>query len=400
MTLQGKKILLGVTGSIAAYKAALLIRQLVKAGAEVQPVMTAAASGFVAPLTLSTLSKRECLVEYITGNTWNNHVHHALWADAMLIAPASANTIAKMANGICDNLLLAIYLSVRCPVFIAPAMDEDMWKHGSTRSNLNKLEHYGNTIIPVDEGELASGLTGPGRMAEPEAIVSFLEKYFSTNSICSLSGKKMVITAGPTYEYLDPVRFIGNASSGKMGIALAEEAARNGATVTLILGPSSLKPENPAIQVLPVTSAADMLKTFQQASGKADICIFAAAVADYTPAEKAPQKIKKKEDQMDVPLKKTADIAAWFGENKLPGQLSVGFALETEHEMEHAREKKARKNFDLVVMNSLNDKGAGFQHDTNKVTILDRQNKMHTFELKSKPAVAADIIAIIAEQIA
>ena len=221
-------------------------------------------------------------------------MHHALWADAMLIAPASANTIAKMANGICDNLLLAIYLSVRCPVFVAPAMDEDMWKHGSTRGNLNKLQHYGNTIIPVDEGELASGLTGPGRMAEPVAIVSFLEKHFFNNSTGSLSGKKVVITAGPTYEYLDPVRFIGNASSGKMGIALAEEATRNGATVTLILGPSALKPENSAIKVLPVTSAADMLEKFQQVSVKSDICIFAAAVADYTPTEKAPQKIKKK----------------------------------------------------------------------------------------------------------
>jgi len=394
MALQGKKILLGITGSIAAYKAALLIRGLVKAGAEVQPVLTHAAMEFVSPLTLSTLAKRECLVEYSNGNTWNNHVELALWADIIVIAPATANTIAKMANGHCDNLLLAIYLSARCPVLLAPAMDEDMWKHASTRLNISTLNSYGNTIIPVGVGELASGLSGAGRMAEPEDILAFLQDNFFLEEL-KLKGKQVLITAGPTHEYLDPVRYIGNASSGKMGIALAEESARLGAAVNLILGPTHLEPVSKNIIVTHVSDAAQMLEAFKLQCAQADICIFAAAVADYTPTEKASQKLKKNSNDIELQLKKTADIAAWFGQHKRKGQLSVGFALETEKELLHAQEKLEKKNFDFIVINSLNDKGAGFQHDTNKITILDRQNNLSTFELKSKQAVAADILSII-----
>jgi phosphopantothenoylcysteine decarboxylase/phosphopantothenate--cysteine ligase len=319
----------------------------------------------------------------------------ALWADAMVIAPATANTISKMANGICDNLLMGVYLSARCPVYIAPAMDEDMWKHPSTKANLAKLSEFGNTIIPVNHGELASGLTGEGRMAEPEAIVEFLEyDFLKASRPAKLPGKKILITAGPTYEAIDPVRFIGNHSSGKMGIALAEKAQALGAQVTLVLGPSK-EPVNPAIKTIRVNSARDMYAACKKEFAQTDICIFAAAVADYTPKNTAGQKIKKSDAEFSLVLKKNVDIAAEFGSVKKVGQVSIGFALETQDELKHAREKLKKKNFDLVVLNSINDKGAGFRHDTNKISIVGKNNKLTKFGLKSKSDVAMDILTAI-----
>ncbi len=405
--LKNKKILLAVCGSIAAYKAAILVRLLVKEGANVRVVMTNAATTFISPLTLATLSKNECVVDYTNPQktNWNNHVELALWADLMIVAPASAGTISKMANGLCDNLLIAVYLSARCPIYIAPAMDEDMWKHASTKNNLKKLKSYGNTIIAVNAGELASGLFGEGRMAEPEEIVDFLKRHCERSEAISnekdcfvprnddtqFLNKKILITAGPTYEALDPVRFIGNHSSGKMGIALAEKLHSLGADVQLILGPSKINVSE-AIKTTRVFSANEMYAACKKYFAKTDICIFAAAVADYTPKTVANQKIKKSDSEFSIVLKKNVDIAYEFGVIKKENQLSIGFALETNDELKHAKGKLTKKNFDLVVLNSLNDKGAGFQFNTNKITIVNRNNKITKFELKEKEAVADDII--------
>ena len=397
--LQGKKILLGVTGSIAAYKSAVLTRLLVKAGAEVQVVLTASAKEFITPLTLATLSKRPALSEFQRDSSgqWNNHVELGLWADVMLIAPASANTLAKMANGLCDNLLLATYLSARCPVFFAPAMDLDMLKHPSTVANIEKLKSFANRLIHAAHGELASGLTGFGRMAEPEEIVDVLANHFSHAGI--LKGKNALVTAGPTYEAIDPVRFIGNHSTGKMGYAIAEELANLGASVTLVSGPTNLSVNHPAIRVIKTTSAADMAEASVKAFPYADITVLSAAVADYRPASVASQKIKKSGNSITLELTQTQDIAATLGQSKKPGQILVGFALETENEKANAEKKLASKNFDLIVLNSLNDKGAGFATDTNKISILDRQNSFKQFALKSKQEVARDIINTILEHL-
>lgn len=394
MPLAGKKILLGVCGSIAAYKSALLIRLLVKQGADVKVIMTASAHDFITPLTLATLSKNPVLTNFSKDETgqWNNHVELGLWADLMLIAPASANTLAKMANGLCDNLLLATYLSARCPVLFAPAMDLDMWQHPATQSNLHRLATFGNQLIEPTHGELASGLVGTGRMAEPEQIVVAIENFFKPGK---LAGKKALITAGPTYEALDPVRFIGNHSTGKMGYALAAELARQGADVTLVSGPTQLVA--PAgVTLIKVTSAEEMFQASQKHFGNSDITIFSAAVADYRPAHKADQKIKKGNGSMSIELVKTYDIAAELGKQKKPGQVTVGFALETENEKINAQSKLKSKNFDLIVLNSLKDPGAGFGHDTNKITLLTATNTQE-FNLKSKKEVAADIVTAIIE---
>lgn len=388
--LQGKKIILGISGSIAAYKAAFLTRLLIKAGASVRVLMTPAANDFISSLTLSTLSKNPVFSDVQSEAGWNNHVELGLWADAMIIAPATANTLARLANGICDNILAAVYLSARCPVYFAPAMDVDMWHHPATQENIRKLTAYGNTIIPVGHGELASGLVGEGRMAEPEAIVAFLADTFTQGK--DLVGKKVLITAGPTYEAIDPVRFIGNRSSGKMGVAIAEEAARRGATVTLILGPSALRADHAAIETQRVESAQQMYELATTHFPASDVAILAAAVADYRPAEVATQKIKKEAGTPEIRLERTPDIAATLGQMKSPGQRIIGFALETNDEMANARKKLEKKNFDLIVLNSLRDAGAGFQHDTNKISILGQDNKMRHFELKTKAAVAKDII--------
>ncbi len=397
--LNGKKILVAVCGSIAAYKSAYLVRLLIKSGAHVRVVMSPSAKDFITPLTLATLSKHECYVDYTNNHktNWNNHVDLALWADLMVVAPASAGTISKMANGICDNLLMGVYLSARCPVFIAPAMDEDMWKHGSTKANLKKLQVFGNSVISVNEGELASGLVGEGRMAEPDQIVQYLEAALTTAELLSggkiskLKGKKILITSGPTFEAIDPVRFIGNHSSGKMGIALAEQAYKLGAEVQLILGPSALSVIK-GIKVTPVTSAAEMYQACKKHFPSSDICIFAAAVADYAPKSPSKQKIKKSEKEFSLLLSKNVDIAQEFGKIKRKQQLSIGFALETNEALKHAKEKLKKKNFDLIVLNSLSEQGAGFKLDTNKVTIIDANNKIAKFELKSKEEVAIDIL--------
>lgn len=391
--LQGKKILLGITGSIAAYKSVYLVRLLVKAGAEVKVIMTPAAKDFVSPLTLSTLSKNPVLTDLFDEQSWSNHVMLGRWADVMLLAPLSCNTLAKMANGQCDNLLLAVYLSATCPVVIAPAMDEDMWHHPATKINLQKIESFGNRIIPVEKGELASGLFGDGRMAEPEQIIQYiLDNFFLTRP---LAGKKALVTAGPTYEPIDPVRFIGNHSSGKMGIALARELQQQGAEVTLITGPVQAELPVDGIIVKKVKTAAEMFGACMEIYGTTDIAIMAAAVADYTPAVTASEKIKKKEDGLTVVLTKTKDILKELGERKRNGQVLVGFALETNNEEEHAKEKLVRKNADLIVLNSLNDSGAGFGHDTNKVTIFGKGGQEFNFEMKSKQAVAKDIVDTI-----
>ena len=389
----GKKILIGITGSIAAYKAIYLTRQLIKAGAEVKLIMTPAARDFVSSLTLSTLSKNPVLTDLFDEQSWSNHVMLGRWADIMLIAPLSCNTLAKMANGQCDNLLLATWLSATCPVVLAPAMDEDMWHHPATRLNLEKLRSYGNMIIPVEKGELASGLYGDGRMAEPEQIISFLRDMIHTGE--SLRGKKALVTAGPTYEALDPVRFIGNHSSGKMGIALAEELKRHGAEVTLVLGPVQTEVQANGLKLVRVTSAEEMHNACLQASEGMDIIVMAAAVADYTPAARADQKIKKSDGVLQLELTKTKDILKSLGERKNEGQVLVGFALETNNEDEFAREKLEKKNADMIILNSLNDQGAGFGHDTNKITIFQRNGKETRFGIKSKEAVAKDIVETI-----
>ncbi len=393
--LGGKKIIVGITGSIAAYKSAILTRLLVKAGAEVKVIMTASAHDFITPLTLATLSKNSVLTEFSKDKTgiWNNHVELGLWADAILIAPASANTISKMASGLCDNLLLATYLSARCPVFLAPAMDLDMLQHPATKANLQQLKIFGNTIIESAFGELASGLIGNGRMAEPEEIVSLLENHFTSTN--TLKGKTALVTAGPTHEAIDPVRFIGNHSSGKMGFAIAEELANKGASVTLITGPTHQHTNHPGINVTNVTSAEEMYTVSNAIFSKTDITVLAAAVADYKPTVVADQKIKKKDENLTIELTKTRDIAASLGKLKHNGQLIVGFALETENEQSNALKKLESKNFDLIVLNSLNDNGAGFGHSTNKITIIDRKHKTTSFELKDKKEVAHDIVNAI-----
>jgi len=397
--LEGKKIILGVTGSIAAYKAAFFVRLLVKEGAEVQVILTEAAKDFVTPTTLATLSKRPALTSFTKNEAgeWNNHVDMGLWADAMIMAPASANTIGKMANGLCDNLLLATYLSARCPVFFAPAMDLDMYQHPAVLKNIQTLESFGNHLIEAEHGELASGLVGQGRMAEPEHMVAKLKDFFNTAG--PLSKKKVLITAGPTYEAIDPVRFIGNHSTGKMGFALAEEAAKLGAKVTLVTGPTHLSTDHPGIDLVRVRSGKEMYEACLKVNHEADINILAAAVADYTPQEVATQKIKKNTDSMSLELVKTTDIAKELGQRKHHGQVNVGFALETNAELENAKEKIRKKNFDLIVLNSLNDKGAGFGHDTNKISIIDKENNISDFELKSKREVAKDIIHAILEKV-
>ncbi|WP_396174030.1 bifunctional phosphopantothenoylcysteine decarboxylase/phosphopantothenate--cysteine ligase CoaBC [Flavobacterium sp.] len=392
--LQGKKILLGVSGGIAAYKTAFLVRLFIKAGAEVQVLMTPASKDFVTPLTLATLSKNPVYSEFIhaeeDGNpTWNNHVDLALWADFMVIAPATANSLSKMANGTCDNLLLATYLSSKCPVYIAPAMDLDMYKHPTTLDSFTKLQLFGNTIIPAESGELASGLSGEGRMAEPENIIAFLEADILKN--LPLNGKKILITAGPTYEAIDPVRFIGNHSTGKMGFDLANEAAKLGAEVILISGPTSLKVSNTSVKVVRVVSSQEMYDACHLYYNSMDVVIAAAAVADFTPKNVAVQKLKKTEGDFSIELVKTKDILASLGAAK-KNQLLIGFALETENELENAKLKIEKKNLDLIVLNSLNDEGAGFGKPTNKITFIDKDFKEESMELKSKEEVAIDIL--------
>ncbi|MFV8271114.1 bifunctional phosphopantothenoylcysteine decarboxylase/phosphopantothenate--cysteine ligase CoaBC [Flavobacterium sp. GT2N3] len=391
--LSGKKILLGVSGGIAAYKTATLVRLFIKAGAHVQVIMTPASKDFVTPLTLSTLSKNPVHSSFYNqddeNEKWNNHVELALWADLMLIAPATANTLSKMTAGICDNLLIAAYLSAKCPVYFAPAMDLDMYKHPSTIANFASLTQFGNTIIPAGSGELASGLSGEGRMAEPENIVTFIEA--DLNSKLPLKGKKILITAGPTYEALDPVRFIGNHSSGKMGFDIAISAANLGASVILVSGPTNCKVSNPLINVINVVSAEEMYVACHQFYADVDVAIAAAAVADYKPKNVAQQKIKKAADDFTIELEKTKDILASLGEQK-KNQFLIGFALETENEIENATLKIQKKNLDLIVLNSLQDQGAGFSKPTNKVTFIDKYFNIEPMELKSKEAVADDIL--------
>lgn len=352
--------------------------------------MTEAATEFISTLTLSTLSKKEVFTKVISEQEWNNHVELGLWADAMVVAPATANTLARLAHGICDNIVAAVYLSARCPVFFAPAMDLDMWKHPTTTGNVARLKSFGNQFVPVGHGELASGLVGDGRMAEPAEIFAFLQNYFATGA--PFAGKKVLITAGPTYEPLDPVRFIGNRSSGKMGIAIAESFARRGASVTLVLGPSKLLPQQPGIEVIKVGTAQEMHDAAVAAFPQMDISVLAAAVADYRPKTVADRKIKKTEGDMSIELEKTPDIAAQLGKLKQPHQVIVGFALETNDELANAQKKLERKNFDLIVLNSLRDEGAGFNFDTNKITILSKGNMRKDFELKPKAEVAEDIV--------
>lgn len=385
-----KNILLGVCGSIAAYKAAILVRLLVKAGANVKVILTPDASQFITPLTLATLSKNPVYMPYFEPETgvWSNHVELGLWADYMLIAPATANTIAKMANGQCDNLLTATYLSAKCPIFYAPAMDLDMWKHPSTQANIQKLTARGNQIISPQHGELASGLVGEGRLAEPEEIIAYLTDELSKT--LTLLGKKALVTAGPTYEAIDPVRFIGNHSSGKMGIAIADCLASLGAEVTLVCGPSAIKSQQ-ELKRIDVQSAADMLQSCLDLFPQQDITVMAAAVADYTPVKMATEKIKKSDTEFDLKLQKTTDILSSLGQLKSEKQILVGFALETHNEEEFAQQKLKKKNLDFIVLNSLQDAGAGFQGDQNKITIFTKSLQKKSYPLKSKNDVAADI---------
>lgn len=390
---QGKKILLGITGSIAAYKAVYLVRALVKAGAEVKVIMTPASKDFVSPLTLSTLSKHPVLTDLFDEQSWSNHVMLGRWADVMLIAPLSCNTLAKMATGQCDNLLLATYLSATCPVVVAPAMDEDMWHHPATKYNLDRLQSFGNTVIPVEKGELASGLFGDGRMAEPDDIIRFVaERFFLSRR---LDGKKALVTAGPTYEAIDPVRFIGNHSSGKMGIAIARELYSRGAEVTLVLGPVAIPFSANGIRLVNVTSADEMYQACHNVFDQVDVAVLSAAVADYTPVHKAEQKIKKKEGTLNLELAKTKDILKSLGEKKRKNQVLVGFALETMDEKKNALIKLEEKNADMIVLNSMNDKGAGFKKDTNKITIFQKETGPLEFDMKAKDEVAKDIVNTI-----
>ena len=395
LMLAGKKIVLGITGSIAAYKTPVLVRQLVKEGAEVRIIMTPSSADFVTRLTLSTVSKNPVLLELFDESTWANHVELGRWADLMLVAPLSCNTLSKMASGLCDNLLMAVYLSATCPVMVAPAMDEDMWHHPTTKNNLQTIREQGCLSLDVGYGELASGLTGEGRMAEPEEIILALRSFFAKKD--QLSGKKVLVTAGPTYESIDPVRFIGNHSSGKMGYALAEELAGRGAEVTLVSGPVQLKPTHHKIVLVPVTSADQMHQECMKCAEEYDMAFMAAAVADYTPVEVAEQKIKKKEGELNLQLKKTPDILGSLGATKTKDQLLVGFALETQDEEENALKKLKNKNADVIILNSLNDQGAGFGHDTNKVTLYFKNGKKEELGLRSKSELAKNIIDSITE---
>lgn len=398
--LSGKNVLLGITAGIAAYKTASLVRLFIKSGAQVKVVMTPASKDFITPLTLSTLSKNPVYSSFTNEEDdnamWNNHVELGLWADVFVIAPATANTMSKMANGTSDNLLLATYLSAKCPVYFAPAMDLDMYKHKSTKNSFEKLQSFGNTMIPATSGELASGLVGEGRMAEPEDIVSFIENDILDK--LPLKGKKVLITAGPTYEAIDPVRFIGNHSSGKMGFEIANASANLGAEVILVTGPTHQKTTHSLIKVIPVTSAEDMFQEVHNYFKGVDVAILSAAVADFRPKEVAPQKIKKKSDTLTLELERTKDILASLGETKT-GQFLVGFALETNNEQENAKQKLKKKNLNLIVLNSLQDKGAGFKGDTNKVTFIDNKNNVTEFQLKSKTEVAEDLLNEIVKQI-
>lgn len=396
--LKGKKVLLGICGSIAAYKSVYLVRLLVKEGAEVKVVMTPYSARFITALTFSTLSKNPVLSDF-TGDdeSWNSHVELGLWADVFLIAPVTANTISKMANGACDNLLTAVYLSARCPVLLAPAMDLDMWQHPSVQSNIRQLSKYGNLIIPVEEGELASGLSGEGRMAEPEHIINYLKDFSSQEKKSPavsgrLKGKRALVTAGPTIEAIDPVRYISNYSSGKMGVAIAKALKAEGADVVVVKGPATETISEKSLQVIEVTSAAQMYEACLKEYEEADITVMAAAVADYTPAKVAISKVKKQQDDLNISLKKTKDILQELGRWKKHGKILVGFALETDDELNNAREKLQKKNLDAIVLNSLKDKGAGFSHDTNKITIIDKYNNISNFELKPKAEVAIDIV--------
>lgn len=399
MRLAGKHIILGITGSIAAYKAASLTRLLVKEGAEVKVIMTPLAKEFITPLTLATLSKNPILVDFFNpeNGDWNSHVDLGLWADLYLIAPASANTMGKMAHGIADNLLLTTYLSAKCPVMVAPAMDLDMYNHQTTQQNIATLKSYGNVVIEAATGELASGLTGKGRMEEPEKILEVVVSFF--NSKKRFVGKKVLITSGPTYEHIDPVRFIGNYSSGKMGTALANKFSEEGAEVVFISGPAAVLPNNnPSIKIINVTSAQQMLDSALTYFGSVDIAIMAAAVADFTPENSSSVKIKREADDLILKLKPTVDIASTLGSTKRSGQILVGFALETNDEVVNAKKKLEKKNLDVIVLNSLNDSGAGFGFDTNKVTIIDNKGNSDTFELKSKTEVASDIVNVISKR--
>lgn len=390
--LSGKNILLGISGGIAAYKTTFLVRLLIKAGAQVKVVMTQSASSFVSPLTLSTLSKNPVLMDFVNEEdgslSWNNHVELGLWADLMLIAPATANTLSKMANGTCDNLLLATYLSAKCPVFVAPAMDLDMYKHPSTKASLEKLESFGNRIIPAESGELASGLQGEGRMAEPENIITYILSDLAKG--LPLTGKKVLITAGPTHEAIDPVRFLGNKSTGTMGFELAKHAVNLGAKVVLVSGPTHLNVDHTSIELVRVTSAQEMYDACHKHYADTDVAICAAAVADYRPATVATEKIKKKEGEMSIQLERTPDILKSLGAAK-KNQFLVGFALETENELENAKGKLQRKHLDGIVLNSLKDDGAGFGGTTNKITFIDKNLEIKTFDLKTKSEVASDI---------
>ncbi len=391
--LKGKHIILGITGGIAAYKSVSLLRLFVKAGAEVQVVITPAGKEFITPVTLSALSGRPVISEFFTANTgqWNSHVDIGLWADAMVIAPATASTIAKMACGVADNMLVTTYLSAKAPVFVAPAMDLDMMAHPTTQRNIGLLRSYGNHIIDSRAGELASHLVGKGRMAEPEEILEAVDAFFDASA--SMKGLKVMITAGPTYEKIDPVRFIGNYSSGKMGYAIADEAARRGAEVTVVSGPVSVVPSEPGVRVIKVESAREMMEAAEREFAGVDVAVMAAAVADYAPAEPALSKIKREGGEPPViRLVKNPDIAAALGERKRPGQTLVGFALETDHEMDNAADKMKRKHLDMIVLNSLRDKGAGFGTDTNLVTILSADGRSTRYDLKSKREVACDIL--------
>ena len=398
MTLKGKKILLAISGGIAAYKMNYLVRDFVKKGAEVKVILTPSAENFVSKVTLSTLSKNPVFSDFYDENgTWNSHVELALWADLLLISPCTANTLAKMVHGICDNLVIATYMSAKCPVFIAPAMDLDMYAHFSTQENLEKAERNGHHIIPAEFGELASGLEGQGRLAEPETILQKIEEFFSSNYIKNLEGKTVLITAGPTYEAIDPVRFIGNHSSGKMGFSIAEEAEKRGAKVILISGPTSQKLNNQNIEIHKVTSAKEMYDEVFKHYENCDIAIMSAAVADYTPKFVAKEKIKKSEEEFTIELVKNPDILKTMGEKKSHHFL-VGFALETQNEEENAKGKLEKKNLDMIVLNSLKDEGAGFQKDTNKIKILTKTEQKE-FHLKSKDEVAKDILDFVEEKL-
>ncbi len=398
--LKGKKILLAVTGSIAAYKAAILIRLLVKSGSEVKVIMTPLAKEFISPLTLATLSKNPILVEFFdpeNGN-WNSHVDLGIWADAFVIAPATANTMAKVVHGIADNLLLTTYLSARCPVFVAPAMDLDMYAHQTTTLNIIRLKELGVHVIEPSTGELASGLDGKGRMEDPEKITDYLENYFSNHNeigVQALKGKNVLITAGPTFEPIDPVRFIGNHSSGKMGYALANKFANAGANVTLISGPVNEKTGPGLIEVIKINTAQEMLKACSEHFPGSDIAVFSAAVADYRPQKTIRSKIKTTEDKIELKLVRNPDIAFEMSKIKKKGQYTVGFALETDNEKEYAKKKLDKKNFDMIILNSLNDAGAGFGHDTNKITVISKDNKITDFGLKTKNELAEDIVKIV-----